>query len=62
MARGRLPAALNDRLEQHPRLQALLVEHGVTPERRVELIERLNAISATTGIVVRPDEESSVPE
>ncbi len=55
MARGRLPGELNDRLEQHPRFQALLLEHGVTETWREELAGQLNSISGLTGIRVRPD-------
>jgi len=55
MARGRLPVELNDRLEQHPRFQALLHEHGITDAWRAELIGQLNAISGLTGIRVEPE-------
>jgi TolB-like protein len=55
MARGRLPRELADRLEQHPRFQALLREQGVTDDWRAELVEQLNAISGLTGIRVEED-------
>jgi len=55
MAKGRLPPELNHRLEQHPRFQALLREHGVTDEWRAGLVDQLNAISDLTGIEVRPE-------
>jgi TolB-like protein len=55
MARGRLPAELNEQLERHPRFQALLLEHGVTDTWRANLVGQLNAISHITGIHVAPD-------
>lgn len=55
MARGRLPAQLNERLERHPRFQSLLLEHGITDTWRASLVEQLNAISPITGIHVAPD-------
>jgi len=55
MTKGRLPPELNDRLEQHPRFQVLLHEHGVTDEWRAELVGQLNAISGMTGIRVEAD-------
>jgi hypothetical protein len=55
MARGRLPPALNERLERRPRFQELLQEHGITDEWCANLIAQLNAISHITGIHVAPD-------
>ena len=55
MTKGRLPPEMNDRLEQHPRFQVLLHEHGVTDEWRAELVGQLNAISGLTGIRVEAD-------
>ena len=55
MSRARLPASLVARMEQHPGFQSLLAEQGISDEWRIELMERLNAISAITGITVVQD-------
>ena len=55
MFRAKLPGELVARLEAHPRFTALLADRGITDAWRRELIERLNAISDVTGIMVAPD-------
>jgi hypothetical protein len=61
MSRGRLPVEMNERLERHPRFQALLLEHGITDEWCANLVGQLNAISHITGIQVAPDAPDGWP-
>ncbi|MGB8326372.1 MAG: winged helix-turn-helix domain-containing protein [Steroidobacteraceae bacterium] len=58
LARARLPGSLVARMEQHRGFQALLAAQGINDRWRAELRERLNEISAITGITVMEDPES----
>ena len=55
MSRAKLPASMVARMEQRPGFRALLARQGIDDQWRVELVERLNAISSITGITVAMD-------
>jgi TolB-like protein len=56
MSRGKLPAELVSKIEEHPHFMELMKQQGIDNAWQTELIQRLNEISDVTGIVVRVDE------
>jgi TolB-like protein len=55
MSRAKLPAAVVEELERHPRFQDLLDKEGIDDAWQAELVQRLNDVSNITGITVKPD-------
>jgi TolB-like protein len=54
-SRCRLPLSLIHAAEQQPIFRDILAREGIDPSWQQELMERLNAISEITGVVVGPD-------
>ena len=58
MSRAKLPQALVEEIESHPKFTALMQREGIDDAWQAELAGRLNKISDLTGIVVQRDSAS----
>lgn len=56
MARAKLPVDVVTRIENHPRFEELMRIEGIDDAWQAELVQRLNEVSAITGIFVQVDD------